>query len=350
MAAINHDSISSSSTTSAGGGPSSTKNTKKKPLPTNLDPNVLVNRVFGGKFRKALRVPGMNLKSVAKKRISFLPINDEGVDNQLSPRDRLKALGVVENDLTKPLFEYADRKTLCPGLPVTAVAKKFVDSLGLNKMNALEDLNSDNLEISHAGIVCRYFGIRREDQGDAQDAANNDEELRYTRERGQLLQDIQDWLGEVPDGHARFYHGTGTVNAASICSFGVNQAFFDPTADFGQAFYCSKHFEISFDYAETSKYEGEVKGAIMTFDIPEATYENMRALESSGDQWKHIVRFYRKNVRSQATPIDDNVDVVVGLVSDPAEGFQDPPNLPGVTYNMHFARTLAIDLCRIGTG
>lgn len=265
------------------------------------------------------------MRSVAKKKLSVvLPIDD------LSPRDHLKALGVVENDLTKPLFEYADRKILCPGLPVTAVAKKFVDSLGgvgVEDLNVLDNLNSDNPDISHAGITCRYFGVQRDQkQGDTQDADNNDEELRYNREKGKLLKDIQIWLGEIPDGHTRFHHGTGTESAASICSNGVDKTLFDPAADFGPAFYCSKHFEIYFDYAEVSKYEGEVKGAIMVFDIPDATYESMSALGASGDQWKDIVRFFRRRRRrnEQPNPLEDSVDVVCGLVSDPQRGFQDP--------------------------
>lgn len=77
------------------------------------------NRVFGGKLRRICSVPGVNMKLVAKKKLSV------PTQGNLSPQDCLKSLGVVENDITRLIFEYADRKALCPGLPVTAIAKKL---------------------------------------------------------------------------------------------------------------------------------------------------------------------------------------------------------------------------------
>lgn len=150
---------------------------------------------------------------------------------------------------------------------------------------------------------------------------DGDEERRYTynKERGRLIGDIQNWL----------YHGTRTASAKAICLDGIDQTLLEATNDFGPGFYCTENIQTAFDCGEMPKYEGDGKGIIMIFDTPSATctYERLHVLEAAGEQWKNMVRYFRHGVRrggQRARPIDDTVDVVVGLVSDPKMEYQNP--------------------------
>ena len=83
---------------------------------------------------------------------------------------------------------------------------------------------------------------------------------------------------------------------------------------------CMLQRKTAFSYGENAKYGWEDTddcGLVFAFDVPRIIYQafNIRLLE--GDEWNHVVKEYRTDGYVGRTPLSLDVDVVVGLVSDP---------------------------------
>jgi hypothetical protein len=257
--------------------------------------DVKINAMFGGTLwpKGQGPVPGYSIFGQAMNRLSK-PYPGRDV---MSPRDFLVSLRVEETKATKFLFQYADRPSLLPGLPVQTLAKIMVQKMASpsDSSEFLDDMTSGNPTYAFQnGTRARYYETNFDIQNNKYDEISNEE-------KAVLIGAFAAQFGPVPENHVRFYHGTDTTSVESIVQDGMRLRHTD--AEFGPGFYCSRDIDVAFENAAVlgrcCEREGS-RGGIMAFDVDASQgseYDRLEKFEFSDaqgnmEQWKRPVKVF----------------------------------------------------------
>ena len=282
-------------------------------------PDERINEAFGNKLWDPLPgpLPGTTSLWAAHKRLS-----NRKLPQQLSPTDLLKYLGVVEIPSTTRLFQIVEAaaRDKLPGVSTVSLAKKWFAHLA-NPVVTLSDfdkLSKENPTTEVGGgasvlLLSHDAGSSSEGEGDGGDEEGK---KHGDKKDASFEEKIEKYLShEVPAGHRRFFHGTDSVAAHSILNDGITQELFAVDSDFGPAFFTTENCNLAFMFAIYGAAAGSGRGAILSFDVPETAYNDLKCWQVNEPEWGNIVSLCHQGFFLKAFAGKKSVEVVVGDMS-----------------------------------
>jgi len=257
---------------------------------STTSPDEKIEKAFGHQLWEPFSgpLPGTTSLWAMQKRLSNTNIPQ---DNQ-SPTDLLKFLGIVESPSTVRLFQIVEcaARDKLPGVSTVSLAKKWFTNLATPAPETLvgfDNLSSKKPTTVIGGASVRLLSRDALSFGRGGDGGRGDEEEKEGGEEHGSLQDIVEktLTSGVPPGYRRFFHGTDAAAAHNILNDGIRPVRFVNNCDFGPAFYTTENCNLAFMFSIYGAAVGCGQAAGLSFDVPEAAYSGLKIWQVDGPEW-----------------------------------------------------------------
>ena len=246
----------------------------------------------------------------------------------MTDREFLESLHIEENEITKPLFEKANRFRGHRAFDIRSAAEDFVLELGRSETDFIENCTwGDAFFNGNYNCIRGDYGGTQVEIGRIPGAPNapRDGSEYWTHREAQINQ-IMQYFGineNSEPSENKLFHGTSPRRANSLMVIGPWENYLGRESDFGMAFYCSDSIRDAYNYAELKAKRGY--GAMMHFDLPQNYLEELEVLRiPSVDVWNDIFRgLCRRHHPSDPTELLElwnrhrilDLDVIFGKMS-----------------------------------
>ena len=292
-------------------------------------PEERIDEAFGHKLWVPFEgpLPGTTSLWAAHKRLSNRSLPQ---DHHLSPTELLKFLGVVEIPSTARLFQIVEgaARDKLPGVSTVSLAKKWFAHLAIpaEKLSDFDGLNDENPTMEVRGASVRLLSHDAPSFGGGGGGGGGDEEgEKQGDDKGNSFEDeVEKYLTSgVPRGHRRFFHGTDSVAAHNILTEGIRAIRFANNSDFGPAFCTTENCNLAFMFSIYEAAAGSGRAAVLSFDVPEATYNNLKCWQVNYPEWTNVVSLCHMGDSDKALVGNESIGVVVGDMSHRIGGSSD---------------------------